>query len=60
MYICQICGTQTEPGVPCHIAPSEVRHATYPARREANDPGGSGIEIVKEVRACPSCAAGDS
>ncbi len=57
MYICEICSAQTAPNVPCHISPTEVREKTYPARPGANDPGGSGHETVKEIRACPSCAS---
>ena len=55
MYICEICTTQSEPNVPCEMVVVETREKTYPAR--AGDPGGSGFETVKEVRACPACAA---
>ena len=54
MYICEICDAQTEPNVPCHVIPTEIREKVYPPR--TGDPGGSGHETVKEVRACPSCA----
>ena len=56
MYICEVCGTQTAPRVPCQIIPVKVREKTYNPRLHANDPGGSGHEIVCEVRACPPCA----
>jgi hypothetical protein len=47
----------------------ETRPRQYPRRAKANlirkngkkehtdDPGGTGLEIVREVRACPACAA---
>ena len=57
MYVCEICETQTAPNVPCHLIQTETRKKVYPARHGANDPGGSGHETVKEVRACPSCAS---
>jgi hypothetical protein len=47
----------------------EKRRVTYPYRPEANrlvprgrerkkpdDPGGVGLEIVREINACPECA----
>ena len=55
MYVCEICNTQTEPNVPCHVIQAETRDKTYPARPGANDPGGSGYETVREIRVCPSC-----
>ena len=57
MYICEICNTQTEPNVPCNVITVETRPKVYPPR--PGDPGGSGYETVKEVRACPSCATPD-
>ena len=59
MYICEVCNTQTGPLVPCNIVPVETREKTYTARYDVGDPGGTGHEIVKEHRACPSCADGN-
>ena len=59
MYICEICNTQTGPLVPCNIMPVETREKTYTARSDVGDPGGSGHEIVRELRACPAGAVGN-
>lgn len=59
MYKCEICHTQTESGVACNVTPVEVRARTYSARPNANDPGGAGFEIVKEINVCPACSRGD-
>jgi len=68
MYRCEICRNLISPNVPSHNVVVETRPVQYPQRRDANrftknrkvekrdDPGGSGVEIVREVIACPACA----
>jgi hypothetical protein len=68
MYRCEICKTLVGPNVPSHKVVVEIRPVQYPHRRDANhftknrkiekrdDPGGSGVEIAREVIACPRCA----
>lgn len=70
MYLCGICNTQSKPGEKAHRVVTERRMAKYPAVLKAHkyrdsmgrevvrdDPGGEGIEIVKEVLAHERCAA---
>jgi hypothetical protein len=72
MYRCEICGTVVPPRTPCHRVVVQTRPARYPRRSEVNrvvyrvngrwkekytdDPGGNGVQIVREVTACPGCA----
>lgn len=69
MYVCQCCGVRVLPGTPARRVVVETRSMQYPKRRDVyppgpgkkewgDDPGGVGVEIVREVVACPSCAAG--
>lgn len=60
MFICEGCNMVTKPGVKRQMVTIEARPKRYPARRKINrngsdDPGGEGHEIVREVRACPTC-----
>lgn len=69
MFRCHFCaGVQTAHTKAVRVpVAARVRH--YPRRPEANlvvhegkrrlidDPGGTGYEIVREVLACPACAA---
>ena len=73
MFRCQLCGTVVPPQTPSHRVVVQSRPIRYPARPRANqffrfvnrkrklvhtdDPGGTGTAIVKEVQACPACAA---
>jgi len=68
MYRCEICRNLIGPNVPSHKVIVETRAVAYPFRREANrfirkrkaekrdDPGGGGVEIVREAIVCPNCA----
>lgn len=55
MFYCLACNTNIGP----HISPIklvlETRSRVYPPRPLANDPGGHGVEIVREVNVCPTC-----
>jgi len=69
MYKCDICHQMVPPGTKAVRLPVEFRVRHYPARTKANryirqhktwttdDPGGTGREIVREITACPACAA---
>jgi len=70
MYRCEICKTVVPANTPTVHITAETRAVTYPYRAEANrkirkgtgkikpsDPGGRGFEIVRELIACPDCAA---
>lgn len=69
MYRCDICHRIVPPGTKSQRIPIEFRIRHYPARLKANrfrrenkvrtsdDPGGTGREIVRELTACPACAA---
>jgi hypothetical protein len=70
MYVCEVCGSVIVPGTPQTKIVVETRPVEYPVREKVHfrpgadggkgkwidDPGGSGIEIVRELRVCPSCA----
>jgi hypothetical protein len=69
MYRCEVCKSVVPAHTPTHRVVAETRPATYPHRREANhpvkkkdrmvkpdDPGGQGMEIVRELVMCPRCA----
>lgn len=66
MYVCEKCGRVSEPRVGMNKIVVETRPKTYPFRKEANrkikeldikphDRGGSGSEIVKEIKVCRTC-----
>lgn len=68
MFICQQCESQSQRGQKPTLIVVETREKVYPFRSHANprwsewsrpdslaDPGGKGIEIVKELRLCQSC-----
>jgi hypothetical protein len=73
MYRCQLCGGLVPPRTPCHRLVAQARPCRYPTRPQVNrvvrlhngkrrttytdDPGGRGSAVVREVRACPACAA---
>ncbi|WP_162596636.1 hypothetical protein [Thiofilum flexile] len=69
MFICQQCNIQVPPHIPLNLIPLQTRNKKYPARANVNrevhsapanhknDPGGSGTEIVQEIRVCPDCYA---
>lgn len=69
MYRCHFCGATVAPRTPATRIAIETRVRHYPARPNAvpvrrqtktewvDDPGGEGVEIVREAFACPSCAA---
>lgn len=64
MFDCGVCGTTTKPGEKAVHQVVETRAVVYPYRTAAHpirrdkpkdDPGGKGIEIVREVLVCPRC-----
>ena len=71
MFRCHHCGTVTPPRVSAETVVVETRPRVYPFRRKAHreliwreilrkweqrdDPGGTGWEIVREIRVCPPC-----
>ncbi len=69
MFRCHFCATSAPARVKATHLPVETRARTYVPRSQAHpftrdgklkhndDPGGAGYEIVREVLACPSCAA---
>ncbi len=71
MYRCDVCDRVVPANTPCNRITIETREVEYPRRDDAHwvppdnggkgkwidDPGGRGTEIVRKVRACPSCAA---
>ncbi len=69
MYRCEICQKVAPARTKAARIVVETRPRSYPFRPRANrfvherkveyrdDPGGSGYEIVREVTACPDCAA---
>ena len=56
MYRCQSCNQQSQPSQPAYYVVVETREKTYPPRYEHGDPGGKGIETVKELLVCEACA----
>ena len=72
MYRCHVCGAIAPPRTPSYQVVVETRERRYPCRpgifppaerakrkhkdKWKDDPGGAGREIVREVRACPTCA----
>lgn len=69
MFRCGVCGNVGPPHTKAANVVLEARSRHYPLRLKANrfrkdrqkkwtdDPGGQGSEIVREVKACPSCGA---
>jgi hypothetical protein len=70
MYKCQVCQQIASPNTKAQRLTLETRVRVYPFRRAVNrlayvkkewihpdDKGGTGREIVREVIACPQCAA---
>lgn len=69
MFRCHFCAACTPAKTKAARVPVETRARTYPRRLEAHtydhngklkhkdDPGGIGYEVVREVLACPACAA---
>ncbi len=71
MYRCDVCGCVAPPRTPCNRITIETRPVEYPSRPKVHwqppkaggqgkwvdDPGGTGTAIVRELRACPDCAA---
>jgi hypothetical protein len=70
MFRCQQCGTVTPPHTSAELVAVETRPRVYPWREKAqrevrrnnrlwkaehDDPGGTGREIVREIRVCPPC-----
>jgi len=67
MFICESCKTQSKLGEPSASKVLETREKTYPPRiyraqsgkfkgKLVEDPGGIGMEIVREIRVCYRCA----
>jgi hypothetical protein len=69
MFRCHFCATSTPARVKATRLPVETRLRIYAPSSKAHlfrrdgklmyndDPGGAGYEIVREVLACPACAA---
>ena len=61
MYMCEHCQKQIAGNVPSKLITVATRQKTYPVRRDAKgkpfDLGGTGYEIVREVRVCGECYA---
>ncbi len=69
MYQCELCKKVTPPGTKAHRVVVETRPRTYPPQLKRQWIGakpikdymfgrtGEGWEIVREVMACPDCAA---
>ncbi len=70
MFRCHFCQQVTPPRTTRHSVVIETREKTYESRRRepkrrrfqdreetGGDRGGSGVEIIQEVDACPECAA---
>jgi len=71
MFRCQHCGAVTPPRVSAETIVVKIRPRVYPFRENVaeiiclrhhrpkletrDDPGGTGWEIVREIRVCPSC-----
>jgi hypothetical protein len=67
LYRCHLCGVVVPPNTPAHRKVVETRRREYPFRKDAHlfmkdgrpkkadDPGGVGFEIVREVVVCSSC-----
>ena len=72
-YKCQLCNNSIVAGVPCKKVVMAYCNYTHPVRYKVigkivekngkkkmeymNDPGGIGLQIVREANACPECAA---
>lgn len=59
-YICEACNKVVPKGQPAHREVLETRHHDHPYRKEAHrdgssDPGGSGLQIVRERTVCGGC-----
>ena len=70
MFRCYFCQQVTPPKTTRHSVVIEVREKKYASRRKepgrrgpayrqesVQDRGGEGVEIIREVDACPTCAA---
>jgi hypothetical protein len=74
MYRCEVCDRVVPANTPCNLIVLETRVVEYPKREDAHwqppdaggkgkwidDPGGRGTQIVRELRACPTCAAANA
>jgi hypothetical protein len=68
MFTCQHCQRQTEPGEKARTIVVETRPHHHPSRsyfmrgetKPRIDRGGTGTQIVREVRVCGACAQGNS
>jgi hypothetical protein len=70
MFVCEVCGSVAPPRTRSHRIVVETRATVHPPRSDAHwhppraggkgkwvdDPGGRGTQIVRELRACESCA----
>jgi len=71
MYRCDVCDCVVPANTACNKIVVETRVFQHPERADVywhppkaggkgewvDDPGGPGSQIVREVRACPACAA---
>lgn len=57
-FRCEICEKAQEAGTAPVVQVVEQRRVSYPQRMKGKkviDPGGSGLETVREVKVCPKC-----
>lgn len=55
MFKCNVCKKSSRSGESCTRVVVEVRNVVHPKREWANDPGGTGTQIVSEAKVCPRC-----
>lgn len=60
-YICEACNRVVPKGQPAHREVVATRPHAHPYRKDAHrngadDPGGNGLQIVKERTVCGDCA----
>ena len=63
MYRCDSCMQTIGPNKPCNVVPTGFKEWQHPRRAWANrdgseDPGGSGMQIVGQIKFCDDCQRG--
>jgi hypothetical protein len=70
VYRCEVCREAIGPRVAAVRVVVEWRKVVFPFRKEVNrfwsggrehwsdDPGGEGLQVAREITACPECAPG--
>lgn len=62
-FRCELCNKAQDAGTSPVVIVTEQRRVSYSQRMKGKkvfDPGGSGLETVSEVKACPKCAKTDA